>query len=383
MIVKAAELPRKKVDVQLARVLHLINGEHFAGAERVQDLLAMALPDFGYQADFACLKPGKFADIRRSETQLFELNMKSSFDLLVANRVKKIVREGGYQILHAHTPRTLMIATIVSWQLKLPLVYHVHSPVGRDSTRQLRNKINTWFETQCLRQVNQMICVSKSLKGYMSELGHDAGKLQVVHNGVPVCLNSPTKKQPQDRWVLGTMALYRPRKGIECLLEAMAILKQQNVNACLRAVGGFETPEYETEVKNLARQLNVEDIVTWTGFQTDINAQFQQMDLFVLPSLFGEGLPMVVLESMAQAVPVIASDVEGIPEAVRDGQDGLIFEPASPSDLADKVSSLVGDNERWNQMSRNAWQRQRDELSDLSMARGVAVVYKNILKELS
>ena len=85
----------------------------------------------------------------------------------------------------------------------------------------------------------------------------------------------------------------------------------------LRAVGGFETSEYESEVKQLANQLNVEDMVTWTGFQTDTNTQFQQMDLFVLPSLFGEGLPMVVLESMAQGVPVIASNVEGIPEAVR------------------------------------------------------------------
>ena len=85
MIVKASEFAQTSVDLKLARVLHLINGEHFAGAERVQDLLAMALPVFGFQADFACLKPGKFADVRHSNSDLFELNMKSSFDLMVAN----------------------------------------------------------------------------------------------------------------------------------------------------------------------------------------------------------------------------------------------------------------------------------------------------------
>ena len=99
------------------------------------------------------------------------------------------------------------------------------------------------------------------------------------------------------------------------------------------------------------------------------------MDLFVLPSLFGEGLPMVVLESMAQAVPVIASDVEGIPEAVRDGVDGLIFKPGSATDLAEKVTSIVGDAKKWQSFSESSVTRQRDELSEISMAKGVAGVY--------
>ena len=229
MIVKAENLspqsPQSQTD--LARVLHLINGEHFAGAERVQDLLAMALPKFGYAAEFACLKLGKFKEIRRSVSTLFELNMRSSFDLFVASRVANLVREHEYQILHAHTPRTLMIAAMVKWHLKLPLVYHVHSPVGRDSTRRLRNKINTFVETRCLRHVDAMICVSGSLKKYMAEIGHDESLLHVVRNGVPACFELPTRNEPNQQWVLGTMALYRPRKGIECLLEAMSILKQK------------------------------------------------------------------------------------------------------------------------------------------------------------
>ena len=89
---------------------------------------------------------------------------------------------------------------------------------------------------------------------------------------------------------------------------------------------------------------------------------------------------MVVLESMANAIPVVASRVEGIPEAVRDGIDGLIFEPSNPQDLADKLESLIGDNDRWNEMSQSAVERQRNELSDISMARGVALVYDDILK---
>ena len=89
---------------------------------------------------------------------------------------------------------------------------------------------------------------------------------------------------------------------------------------------------------------------------------------------------MVVLESMANAIPVVASRVEGIPEAIRDGIDGLIFEPSNANDLANKLRSLIGDNQRWKKMSESAVTRQRTELSDLSMARGVATVYDELIK---
>ena len=113
-------------------------------------------------------------------------------------------------------------------------------------------------------------------------------------------------------------------------------------------------------------RLNIGDRIEWTGFQTDVNHQLQQMDLFVLPSLFGEGLPMVVLEAMAQAVPVVASRVEGIPEAVRDEVDGLIFEPGDALSLASKIISIYGNNFRWKSMSDSSVKRQREKLSDIS-----------------
>lgn len=104
------------------------------------------------------------------------------------------------------------------------------------------------------------------------------------------------------------------------------------------------------------------------------------MDLFVLPSLFGEGLPMVVLEAMAQAVPVVASRVEGIPEAVRDEVDGLIFEPGDALSLASKIISIYGNNFRWKSMSDSSVKRQREKLSDISMAQGVAQVYREVCR---
>lgn len=382
MIVKfdAAAANSNSVATDTVKVLHLINGEHFSGAERVQDLLATALPEFGYEVGFVCLKPEKFPQVRNSETQLFELEMKSKFNFGCYKRVVEIARENDYQILHAHTPRTLMVGAMAAKRLGCPLVYHVHSPVGRDSCRGLVNRLNTVMEKFCLRRVDRMICVSNSLAGYMEqELGHNRAKLRVVSNGVaPMEAAQPRTASP-GVWTIGTMALFRPRKGTEVLLDALKILKDKGTEVKLRAVGPFQTPEYEAEILAQVDRLEIGEMIQWTGFQTDVNQQLDQMDLFVLPSLYGEGLPMVVLEAMANAVPVVAADVEGIPEAVRDGVDGLIFEPGSAQDLADKLASLIGDDDRLSAMSHSALMRQREKLSDAAMAQGVAEVYKELL----
>ena len=109
------------------------------------------------------------------------------------------------------------------------------------------------------------------------------------------------------------------------LLEALAVLRSRDVNVRLRAVGGFETPAYEAaRSARLAERLGLADAIDWIGFTRGVNRELAKIDLFVLPSLFGEGLPMVVLEAMAAGVPVVASRVEGVPEAVRIARPGLL-----------------------------------------------------------
>ncbi len=384
MIVRAPQRPTNAVcDFRPAssttRVLHLINGEHYSGAERVQDLLALALPRLGYEVGFACLKPVKFPTNRRSvNSPLFETPMRSRLDWGCVWRIAEICREHGYSVLHAHTPRTLLIGRLVAMKLKCPLVYHVHSPVGRDSERGFANRLNTWIETWSLRGVTRMICVSNSLAGYMREMGHDPDKIEVVSNGVAVIDDLPLRELPSATWTIGTMALFRPRKGTEVLLDAIEMLKQRGISVKLRAVGPFETPEYKTEIMSRVERLGIAELIEWTGFQSNVNEQLRQMDVFVLPSLYGEGLPMVVLEAMANAVPVVASRVEGIPEAVRDEVDGMIFEPGNSTDLANRLQSLIGDLPRWKMMSESCYRRQRLDLSDTSMAEGVARVYDRL-----
>lgn len=360
-------------------VLHLINGEHFAGAERVQDLLALRLPEYGVEVAFACMKPGQFAAVRQSrDARLWEVPMRGRIDLRPVARLAGLVRSAKFDLLHTHTARGALIGRLVSLWTGVPMIHHMHSPAAADTTHRLRNWVNVASERLSLRGVRAVIAVSESLGRYARGMGLPTSKVFVVHNGVPV--QGPLAPRPTPTaWTLGMTALFRPRKGIEVLLEALALLRREGRDVRLRAVGGFETPGYETEVRDLARRLELDGAIDWRGFQKDIRAELAAIDLFVLPSLFGEGLPMVVLEAMAAGVPIVSTRVEGIPEAVRDGLDGLIAAPNDPADLAAAIRRFLLGEVDWQACRTSAHARQAGHFSDRSMAAHVAEVYRRVL----
>ena len=385
------------------RVLHVINGEHYAGAERVQDLLAAELPGYRVSVGFACLKKGKFVEARRcGDAPVHSIEMKGRFDLRAVWRLVKVIRQGGYQVLHSHGPRSALIAALASKWTGIPMVHHVHSPTTRDTTNRLRCRLNAIVERLAFRQAKTLVAVSESLGRYLADRGVAAEKIQVVPNGVPhsrnandqeangreannqetvnVEQNEPASEPTAGRaFTLGVVALFRPRKGLEVLLESLAELRRQGFDVRLRAVGGFETQEYESEIKALCSRLGVESLVEWVGFTRDVESEMRRFDLFVLPSLFGEGMPMVVLEAMAQGLPVVATAVEGVPEVVRDGREGVVVAPGDASALAAGIARILDGSVDAAELGRNALKRHDEKFSAKAMAEAVAGVYRRVI----
>jgi phosphatidyl-myo-inositol alpha-mannosyltransferase len=362
------------------RVLHVINGEFYAGAERVQDLLALQLGRFGFDVEFACLKDGVFDEKRQcKDAMLHALPMKSKADVSMCYRLARIVRDDRIGLLHTHTPRSALLGTLVARATRVPMVHHVHSPAESDTESRLRNARNAVVENLSLRGARRLIAGSGSRQRHLRERGYAGARICEVPNGVPVTDRKRLPYAPGDELVLGTVALFRPRKGIEVLLEAMARLRAAGVRVRLHAVGPFETSAYGRSVTELTRALQLQEAVTWTGFRSDVAAEFQRMHVFVLPSLFGEGMPMVVLEAMAAGLPVVSTRVQGIPEVVRDGRDGLLAEPGDVEGLAGALRRLVRGEVDAGALGDSGWHRQREQFSDVSMAARVASVYREVL----
>jgi glycosyltransferase involved in cell wall biosynthesis len=309
--------------------------------------------------------------------------MHGRFDLRVVKRIAELVRVDGYNIIHAHTPRTALVGRLTAKRAGVPFIYHVHSPAGRDSTRRVLNWVNALVERTAVRNADRLIAVSPSVLDYMIGRGVPAEQIVCVPNGVPVAHQTIERRLPVEVWTLGVVALFRPRKGIEILLDALAMLRSRDVNVRLRAVGGFETAAYESTIRQLAERLGLAGSIDWIGFTRSVNRELSKIDVFVLPSLFGEGLPMVVLEAMAVGLPVVASRVEGVPLAVLHRETGLLVEPGSVSQLAQAIEEIVSGQVDYTALSRGARRLQAASFSDTKMAEGVAAVYRDVLKAKS
>ncbi len=380
-LVAVASSPRQTHATSLS-VLHLINGEHFSGAERVQQLLGKRLPSCGVATDFACLKPGKFVEFcDLPPDSVFSVHMRKRFDLGVVERICNLVRASQYDLLHAHTPRSAMIAARVSQKLGTPWVYHVHSPTSRDSSRLWINRINDWVERWSLRNCSKIITVSRSLRRELIKRRISRHRIVCIPNGVPAITPIDlSAKIGSEAWNLGMIALFRPRKGLEVLLDAIRRLPANAPSIHFRIIGGFENEEYRNAMLQLVVQYQLKDRVTFTGFTNDIPKALADLDGMILPSLYGEGMPMVVLEALSAGVPVIATKVEGTPEVVRDGVEGFLAEPRDPQSLMDAIMKFTSSRIKWAAMSEQSVDRHRDRYSDVKMAVSTSEVYRSVVK---
>ena len=361
------------------KVLHIINGEFYSGAERVQDLLAINLPDYGFEAYLTCVKPSKFRHNCSCPQELvYDFPMSGKIDFKATREIAKFADYIGAEIIHSHSPRTALVAALVSLHRPRPRIHHIHSPTIRDTENIARNISNTLSERLSTIGVKKYIAVSDSLSRWTSSVGIPRVKVKVIPNGVAKIHDELTWKQ-RDPIVLGAVALFRPRKGIDILIKALFEVKKSIDNFQLHVVGGFETTEYEREIKQLASSLNLSNQIKWVGFTRDVHAQLNKMDVLVIPSVYGEGMPMVMLEAMAAGLPIIGTNVEGIPEVVRNGSEAFIVEPNNVKALADSIIQMATDHDLREEMAQASFSRHGKHYSDKAMAQKISEVYYNVL----
>jgi glycosyltransferase involved in cell wall biosynthesis len=375
--------PKKIFELSMTlRVLHIINGDLYSGAERVQDLLALNLPKFGTDVGVVCVKPDRFPEQRQAvNTPIYLTPMDSRFDLRCSSRIAHIIRQGRYRVVHTHTPRAALVGRIASRLAGVPMVHHVHSPTGRDTGDQWRNLLNWQIEKWSLIGVSRIIPVSASLSRYLINEGFRPAKIRLVPNGVPTPGPLMKRPTPDGHWTVGMIALFRPRKGIDTLLKATSLLRASGKDIYIRAVGPFDSTDYQHQVAALSDKLGMSQNIDWVGFTKDISSELAKMDALVLPSLYGEGMPMVILEAMAAGVPVVASEVEGIPEVLAEGRCGILVPPGDFSALADKLCGLIEGAYDWQALRRDAYARQSELFSAESMARSVSQVYRELITD--
>ncbi|QDT09589.1 glycosyltransferase [Planctomycetes bacterium K23_9] len=359
------------------RVLQVVNGQYYAGAGRVQDLLAMHLPEFNCESDFVCVKPDVFPAKRQSQrSKLHEIPLPHPWSKPAIAQIADVVNNGDYDVIHCHTPRSSWAALSAGQLTGRPVVHTMHDvffSLGGNITKRLQNR----YSIARLRDADFVTTVSPESMRLAEEL--DLGKTRrMIANGVPKASPPIERTRPAKEWTLGIVGLIRPCKGIEILIRGVGELRDRGCDVKLVVVGTFYENEYEHEINELVSSLDAERLIEFVGFTSDVPAQLRRLDLFVMPSVGPEGLPMVLLEAMAHGLPAIGSDVPGISDTIRHGRDGLIFPNRDHAKLADAVESFIDGRADYLQMSRTVQARHAAEFSASRMAGEFADVYREV-----
>jgi glycosyltransferase involved in cell wall biosynthesis len=201
---------------------------------------------------------------------------------------------------------------------------------------------------EAMNFADKVLSVSEDLKLHIVNLGINEEKVHVVPNGVDTWKFKPAGKAharsllnlPQDKNIILFVGALRKIKGVDYLIEAAKNFV--NTNTDLLMVGRDDGLRKNLEKR--AHELKIADCIRFTGpvNHEDIPLWISASDILVLPSL-SEGRPNVVLEALACEVPVVATNVGGIPELMVDGETGYLVPAKNPEELSRKINKLLED----------------------------------------
>jgi len=202
-------------------------------------------------------------------------------------------------------------------------------------------------------------------------IGLASGSMEVIHNGVPDLPPLPPMRR-DSRPTIGTVGRLEPQKGFDVLLRSLRELP----HAQAVVIGdGSERPRLE----KLAAELGVQTRVRWHGWSDEPRRLLTSFDVFALPSRF-EGFPLAVLEAQLAALPVVASDVGSIEEAVIPGRTGLLVPPDDPTSLAKALRELLADAEARDRLGDGGRRLVLERFTAAHTARGFEALYGRLLR---
>lgn len=214
----------------------------------------------------------------------------------------------------------------------------------------IKNRLFRWIFGKALRAADKVILYSplmlRELRRYFSFI--EDKNIRYVHNGVDVKRFFPNPNRHSGKRALSLLYVGRVarRKGIVELIKAFRIVSTSFSDCKLILVGGYEAGYHERVLKEID-ELGVGDKVELLGPvpNSDIPKVMQGSDVFVYFSVGGEGIPRAILEAMACGLPIVATDVAGTAEAVRDGVNGFVVRVGDVNGFADRVLELLRDGE--------------------------------------
>jgi len=364
------------------RVLQLLATGGTGGAQESVGVLLVHLDRSRFEVEAVCLADGRTVH-RLRELGIGVTVIPPKDDESTVRELAAYLRRREIDLLHAHLFRAELLGTRAAQVAGTPVV------VATAHSSRVRSPADIAALAAVTPSIDRLIAPSGAVAAKVRAEGRGAAEITVVPNGVDLDRFSPHRSSqemaevraslgiPPGAFLIGVVARLEPEKGHRYLLEALPAIVNAVPDAWLLLVGeGSQTDALRALAGSLpfaARQR-----IVFAGFQTDVEAVTQALDLAVLPSL-REAQGLALLEAMAARRPVVASAVGGIPETIRDGVDGLLVPPADPDALATAMVRLARDPRLRDRLAASGRRRVVDRFSLAASVRQVEAIYEEEL----
>ena len=371
-----------------ARILKVVPTLMCGGTENQFMTLGRRLDPTRFDLEFACLRRwGPFIkEIVDRQIPLSEYPVPSFRNIrtvVLQARLARHISRRNIKIVHAYNfygnvfavPPARMVAPVVIASIRDCGPYL--SPLQRRVQR------------YACQFADCVLVNANAVKNWLIADGCDERRIVIIRNGVdlarfaqagrPDCLRAELGLAAGTPLVAVVSRLTR-LKGLEQFLEAASAIAPRIPEARFLVVGETSPHDgwYLTELRNRAKELEVADRVIFTGIRSDVPSLLSSVDVAVMPSL-NEALSNVVLESMAAGAPVVATRVGGTPEAVSDGETGVLVPPGDAAALTGAITTLLANPELATRLGRAARQRIVDRFSVERMVSATEQLYCDLL----
>jgi len=368
------------------RVLHLASGTDYGGAKTH---IFTLLPELRkhIEVTLGCLASGPFLEEARAlGLDVYPFRQVSRYDLSVLRRLKTLVRERGFDIVHSHGPRSNLVVALAGRELGCPRVTTVHSDWREDfADSPLRQAVFRPLNAWALRRFDRYL-VGLGVEDSVRALGVPDSLCHPIRNGLDFDHRPPVPPReqvlaglglalPPDPVLVGIVARLHPVKSHEVFLAGAAEVARRHPRVRVVVAGdGRIRPGLE----RLAANLGLSGKIAFLGHVSHPEHILSVLDVNCLTS-FSETLPYALLEGARWGLATVSTRVGGIPELIIDGVTGYLFEPGDVAGFARRLEELVEDPVKRRQLGRNLYEYGRRNFVPAKMAEACLQAYRAVL----
>ena len=315
------------------------------------------------------------------------------YDPVVLIKLINLFKKNHYDIVHTHLTKIGILGKIASRISGVPIIIHgLHGSAFQAFNSKLLNWALIFFERITSKYTNAYISVSRILsEKYIKE---GIGKREnhfTVYSGMDLDKFYYSRKKinrrkkladlgiSSDCFIIGNVATLEPRKGHKFLIDAFKKVIEKHKNKSIKLI--IVSDGYEREnLVNYVNKLNLKEKVIFTGYREDIEELMAIMDIFVLTSL-REGLPRVLVQAAAVGIPLIAFNVDGVPEIIKDGYNGFLVKLKDVEELADRIIRYINNKELISLHGQRGREFVKGKWSIEDMVNKIDKIYQALIKE--